>query len=77
MKKFDLNNGWFIEMYEKNSVYFNENKVAVIDYDNDVIALIEFEEDKIDFLHTIYSLRPKLLFNKKIIIFPDVPEEDE
>ncbi|MCI2255548.1 hypothetical protein L2D08_14330 [Domibacillus sp. PGB-M46] len=76
MKKFDLNNGWHIEMYKKNDVYFNEDKVAVVDYDNDLIAIVQFEDDKIDFLHTNYNLRPKLLFSEKIIVFPDMPEDE-
>lgn len=64
MKEFNLNNGWFITMYKENSVYFNEKSVTVVDHDNNLIALIQFEEDKIDFLYTNLT---RLLLNKKTI----------
>ena len=76
MKKFDCKNGWFIEMHPESEIYFNSNKVAVVDYENALIAVIQFEDDKIDFLHTNYNLNPKLLINEKTIVFPDLPEDE-
>ncbi|MCM3791608.1 hypothetical protein M3221_25280 [Domibacillus indicus] len=76
MKTFDLKNGWKIKMYEKNEVFFNEEKVAVVDYDNDLQAIIRFKDREVDFLYTSYSLNPKIVFNENTIVFPHIPEED-
>ncbi|WP_342527669.1 hypothetical protein MKY84_03085 [Chryseomicrobium sp. FSL W7-1435] len=63
-------------MYEGNDIYLNTNRIAVIDYDNSLIALIEFNDNEVDFIESGYALRPKIRFADKTIVFPDMPEED-
>lgn len=48
----------------------------MIDYDNSLIALIEFDDNEVNFIESSYALRPKIRFADKTIVFPDMPEED-
>lgn len=48
----------------------------MIDYDNSLIALIEFDDNEVNFIESGYALRPKIRFADKTIVFPDMPEED-
>lgn len=77
MKTVDLKNGWKIKMHEKNEVFFNENKVATFDYDNNLEAIVWFEDDKVDFLQVRYGLNPKIRFTEKKVDLSYVPEDDE
>lgn len=62
-------------MYEGNDIYLSSDRIAVIDYNNNLIALIQFNDDGVDFLESGYALRPKIRIADKTIVFPEMPDE--